>query len=894
MKKRILILSLLVFIISIGCVSASDNLNATDTLALDDNAQNTLNLDENSQDDVVSASSFTGNFNELQNIINKANNGATIYLSKDYKGSGEIDIFKDITIDGKGHTIDASGKSRIFFADGDNYVILKNINFKNGYTDIDGGAVTSITPTTQIINCKFIGNTASSGGAISSYFNTLIQGCTFQNNKATAYGGAIYADKLIVRSSTFTDNTAKDGGSLSASDLEVLDSSFSSKAKGDFIDFSYYKVTGNKLFLENNVMKGAGPFDITYSAHDPITSKVNFNFLDNTVKKGQSVQIVKITDDMGNTIEMDSLIDVQITDKNGKVVNTFTLRSTNGYKYTCNLNDGTYTVSAKIPSSVAVNAKVRKGTLTVSSNTVQLKASDVTKYYKGSQKYSVTVTNNGKAVSGASVSITINGKTTNVKTDKNGVATLALNQASGTYQITSSYGGKKVTTKVTIKPTITGKDASGTTQSTKYSVTVLNSDGTPLKKTKISFKIGSTSYSATTNDKGVATLDLKLKAGTYNIEATNPKTSEKIKNKISVRNPPTIKIQAKDFTKYYGGTEKFTVKITDAKGNALANKEVKITLNGKTYKRTTDKSGIASMNIGLNSNVYPTTVECGGEKVNVKITVKATVSGKDVTKMYKNGTQYYATFVDSKGNLLKNTEVQFNINGVFYKRTTDSKGVAKMNINLIPNTYIITAKNPKTNEMFTNKITVNPTIVENNDLTKYYKNSSRYSFRILGNDGKPVGKGVNVEMNINGVIYKRQTDANGYVRMVINLPPGTYTVTASYNGLKASNTIKVLSILYAKDMYKDRLDDQKYSVKLVNGLGKPYPGEYVRITCTYKDDYTDEIVDYDREVKTDENGIATPTKLYWSEGSYIITASYNGLSISNRVTIVDTSTKLVP
>ena len=42
MKKRILILSLLVFIISIGCVSASDDLNATDTLALDDNSQDTL------------------------------------------------------------------------------------------------------------------------------------------------------------------------------------------------------------------------------------------------------------------------------------------------------------------------------------------------------------------------------------------------------------------------------------------------------------------------------------------------------------------------------------------------------------------------------------------------------------------------------------------------------------------------------------------------------------------------------------------------------------------------------------------------------------------------------------------------------------------------------------
>ena len=37
-----------------------------------------------------------------------------IYLNKDYKGSGVIDILATITIDGRGHTIDASGQSEIF------------------------------------------------------------------------------------------------------------------------------------------------------------------------------------------------------------------------------------------------------------------------------------------------------------------------------------------------------------------------------------------------------------------------------------------------------------------------------------------------------------------------------------------------------------------------------------------------------------------------------------------------------------------------------------------------------------------------------------------------------------------------------------------------------------
>ena len=876
MKKYKLILSILILIISLSCVSASDDLNATDTLALENGNQNTLTLDDNSQDEIVSASKYTGNFKELYQIIDNANDGDTIYLNKNYKGSGVIDILATITIDGRGHTIDASGQSEIFetnlFCTG---ITLKNIIFKNGYTESTGGALDLYSPA-QIINCKFINNKAREGGAVFNRYATTVQGCTFQDNSAELGGGALCGNKFTVKNCVFTNNAASYANSIETSDLELTDSSFTSKSKTEFIYFISNK-NGGQLFLENNAMKGSNSYYILYEGKGPITSRINLNFLDKTVKKGQSIEIAKITDDKGNPIRMDNFIEAQITDKNAKVVGKFKLNYNNGYKYTCNLNDGVYTVTAKVPSSVATNVNVRKATLTVSSNPVQLKASDVTKFYKGTQTYGVTVTNNGKVVSGASVSITINKKTSTVKTDKNGVAKLALNQASGTYQITSSYSGKQITTKVTIKPTITGKDASGTTQGTKYSVTALQSNGNPLKNTKISFNIGSTKYSATTNDKGVATLNLKLKAGTYTIEATNPKTSEKIKNKVSVRNPPTLKIEAKDFSKYYGGSEKFTVKVTDTKGKALANKEVKITLNGKTYKRTTDKNGAASMNIGLNSKVYPTTVECGGEKVSVKITVKATISGKDVTKMYKNGTQYYATFVDSKGNLLKNTEVQFNINGVFYKRTTNSKGVAKLNINLIPKTYIITAKNPKTNEMFTNKITVKPTIVENHDLTKYYKNSSQYTFRVLGNNGKPVGKGVNVEMNINGVIYKRQTDANGYVKLTINLIPGTYIITASYNGYKVSNTIKVLNVLFGKNVVAEYRTRDYYEVKLLNGRGKPYDGQGIKL-------------DFDGISvmrSTDSNGIARINLYDFDEGKHLITATYDGLSVSNIITIID-------
>ena len=149
-----------------------------------------------------------------------------------------------------------------------------------------------------------------------------------------------------------------------------------------------------------------------------------------------------------------------------------------------------------------------------------------------------------------------------------------------------------------------------------------------------------------------------------------------------------------------------------------------------------------------------------------------------------------------QGNLLKNTEITFNINGIFYTKTTNGDGMARLNINLIPNTYILTAYNPSSGEKHTNIITVLPNIVENHDLTKYYKNESKFSFRLLDNQGRPVGAGVSATLNINGVFYTRSTNASGYVNMNINLPPGTYIATILYRVCPLMN--KSVS-MWAKD-----------------------------------------------------------------------------------------------
>ena len=56
-----------------------------------------------------------------------------------------------------------------------------------------------------------------------------------------------------------------------------------------------------------------------------------------------------------------------------------------------------------------------------------------------------------------------------------------------------------------------------------------------------------------------------------------------------------------------------------------------------------------------------------------------------MVKYYKNESQFYATFLNGQGKpIANNTEVHFNVNGVFYTSYTNENGTAKLNINLYP------------------------------------------------------------------------------------------------------------------------------------------------------------------------------------------------------------------
>ena len=305
--------------------------------------------------------------------------------------------------------------------------------------------------------------------------------------------------------------------------------------------------------------------------------------------------------------------------------------------------------------------------------------------------------------------------------------------------------------------------------------------------------VNNKSYSVSLED-GKANINISgLDSGNYTaiITYSGNDKYESVTTNVTIEVRDNFEVFAPDVIKYYHGVERFNVYVL-LNGNGVANKTVSITVNGQNYIKTTNGDGLASLALTLNSFNYTAIVKVDNINITSLITIKPTIIGHDVTKIFRNGTQYYAIFYDSDGGVLDNKAVTFNINGVFYYRETDVNGVARLNINLPCGEYIITAFNPVTGEMISNEIVVLTHFVEHEDLEKIYGTPTPYQVKICGDDGNVVGEGELVIFNINGVFYNRTTDNNGIASLNINLMPGVYIISSIYREEIVSNKITVI------------------------------------------------------------------------------------------------------
>ena len=401
--------------------------------------------------------------------------------------------------------------------------------------------------------------------------------------------------------------------------------------------------------------------------------------------------------------------------------------------------------------------------------------------------------------------VVVNGKSYNVAiVDEKGVLNI-YNLAAGDYNVDVTYlGDNKYLSSTNAANFTVSKvsdynmtvDIADIVKGENATITVtIPEDGTG----SVIVTINGTNYKGTVI-KGIAKVIIPdLDEGTYKVvtfyTGDNKYDSMIVNGTITVNKNTITTLTMNNLVKYFGSSQRLVAKLADALGNPIANATVYFTINGKVHARITDENGTASIAIRLLPGEYKASALFNGTDdydmaaVNASVLVKNTILGNDTTLYFRNGTQYVAKFLDSNGKALANTDVKFNINGVFYTRVTDENGIARLNIRLDPASYIITAYNPVTGEQKANEVTVLPRIIAK-DLSMKYLDGSTFNAALVDGQGKAIS-GVNITFNINGVFYHRTTDVNGVASLNIRLISGVYIITSMYDECWASNKITI-------------------------------------------------------------------------------------------------------
>ena len=426
---------------------------------------------------------------------------------------------------------------------------------------------------------------------------------------------------------------------------------------------------------------------------------------------------------------------------------------------------------------------------------------------------------------------------------------------------------------------------------TSYNVILIDNTGNVLANQTVSFLINGKVYNRTTDDDGIASIKINLVAGKYNITASYAGSSVYGSSSITNLVEVLSTISANDVVKFYKNGTQYYAKFVDGNGNPLINTSVRFNINGVFYTRDTNASGIAKLTIGLNPGSYVliAILHPNGEMYVNNVTVLSTINSNDLTKYFKNGTQYYATFYDDNGNPLVNQTVKFNINGVIYERKTNSNGTATLTIGLYPGNYILTTYHPNGEAQGYN-INVLSTLSGNN-VTMYYKDGTGFVINVIDGQGNPLANAI-VTFNINGVFYNRVSNENGTARLNINLYPNTYIITSMYNDLQVSNIINVIksnSSISGDDAYIINNVNSNYTVTLVDIKGNPIVSGVVYFKYNNKE----------VTAITNSEGKATITISNLEKGDYNMIygfngyAGYNASQSSSVLHIVNSTTILI-
>ena len=598
---------------------------------------------------------------------------------------------------------------------------------------------------------------------------------------------------------------------------------------------------GNKVF-KANINNGYAVGDINLDVGDYIVKIKNPDTNEEIevnlkIEKAEQ-EVTVLTKKEGNNVKLDIIIDKGV--QNGRFY-FYSSKITKSGDYTDgkisitlnNLTVGDHDYTLLIFSNENYNLKSFNFVwFTVVDENVELSADDLTCYYSQKKQFYVTLTYNGEPFKNQNINFEINGKkyeysiyesivnVYNLVTDENGKAFIKITEAPGIYPIVIRYGNITLTKKVTVKSTINCTSEDYDPSTSTLSATFMTSSGSPLENKKVTFIANGMTYSATTNNLGIATVKLNLNNGLNTVLITNPWSLENKSVNITVsKSKPTLTVlkevngnsvtlTARLSPSNVMGTVEFEVS-NNVYPILISNREAKLTLNSLnvgSYRVYVKYLG--SIDFDQTSVVIDFTIN----KITPALTLQAVMyNGKPAIKATLSETQASGTITFSYGSVVYTAPV---LNGVSY-------------LTLDEGDYSVSATyngegifNSVSNSIHAN---TESRIISNN-FNKNYLDEKTMPVRYVDFTGKGISS-----KQLKFVFYTKsnsylskvvkKTDTNGRVNLNVNYAPGTYYVEISDGSFTLDGywivVKKSISFIKAsKKTFKLKQKTKKYTVSL--------------------------------------------------------------------------------
>lgn len=223
--------------------------------------------------------------------------------------------------------------------------------------------------------------------------------------------------------------------------------------------------------------------------------------------------------------------------------------------------------------------------------------------------------------------------------------------------------------------------------------------------------------------------------------------------------------------------------------------------NGTTIASATVKDGIANFGIVLNPGIYALVYSLNNKTIISNVEIINTIQiPHEITIGYNTLLTVRPRFIDDWGNELNGVAVKYKLdNGKESTVYTNESGevVIEVSKGTAIGTHKLWFNNPVTGENLTLQINILSRFSGNKDINMFYDDESKYSVRIIGDNGQYVGAGVVVTIKIGSNTFKVKTDKKGYATLTIpnTITVGKHTITATVAGQTVKNTVQVKQVL---------------------------------------------------------------------------------------------------